>query len=82
MQQRRKQRGPIERLVLTITGLELKMRQYEVGEQFIEDIEREGGPHALDAAWRGPEFLPTLDELAAPSTWLARVGRGEPAPAR
>ena len=34
MQQRRRQRGPMERLILTITGLEIKMRQYEVGEQF------------------------------------------------
>ena len=29
--------------------------------------------HAIDPAWQGPEFLPTLDEFSAPLTWLARV---------
>lgn len=60
-------------LVHKLLGLETKMRQYEVGETFIEAIEREAGSHALDPVWRGPENLPTLDELASPSTWLARV---------
>jgi coenzyme F420 biosynthesis associated uncharacterized protein len=78
----RRQSNGLNGVLYRLLGLDAKMRQYEVGEQFIEDIEREGGPHALDAAWRGPEFLPTLGELAEPSTWLARVGRGEPAPAR
>jgi uncharacterized protein (DUF2342 family) len=31
--------------------------------------------------WLGPEWLPTLDEIAEPAAWLARVERGEPAPA-
>ena len=34
------------------------MRQYEVGEAFVAAVEREAGPRALDAAWRGPEWLP------------------------
>ena len=42
------------------------MRQYEVGEPFVAAVEREAGPRALDAAWRGPEYLPTLDELTRP----------------
>lgn len=68
-------------LLSRVLGLDAKMRQYEVGERFVEAIEREAGPRALDPAWRGPEWLPTLDELGAPSSWLVRVGRGEPAPA-
>jgi uncharacterized protein (DUF2342 family) len=34
---------------------------------------RVGGSRAIDAAWRGPESLPTMDELARPTDWLARV---------
>ena len=48
MQQRRRQRGPIERLILTITGLEMKMRQYEVGEQFAVGVVDRGRAHRLE----------------------------------
>ncbi|HEV2310586.1 MAG TPA: zinc-dependent metalloprotease [Acidimicrobiia bacterium] len=78
----RRQSSGLSGVLYRVLGLDAKMRQYEVGERFVEAIEREAGPRALDLAWRGPEFLPTLDELDAPGTWLARVGRGEPAAAR
>jgi coenzyme F420 biosynthesis associated uncharacterized protein len=57
-----------------LIGLESKMRQYEVGETFIAAVEREAGPRAIDAAWRGPECLPSMEELGRPLDWLARVG--------
>ena len=57
-----------------LVGLESKMRQYEVGEAFVEAVEREAGPRAIDAAWRGPEWLPTSAELRDPPAWLERVG--------
>jgi coenzyme F420 biosynthesis associated uncharacterized protein len=79
LQSRRRSQGATA-LVHKLLGLESKMRQYEVGEAFVASVEREAGPRALDPAWRGPEWLPTLDELARPSDWLARVDRGEPAP--
>ena len=56
-----------------LVGLESKMRQYEVGEAFVAAVEREAGPRAIDAAWRGPEWLP--DRRRARATrrrgWLA-----------
>jgi uncharacterized protein (DUF2342 family) len=55
-------------------GIEMKMRQYEIGERFIVAVEQRAGLGALDDAWRGPEFLPTLSELEDPDEWLARVG--------
>jgi coenzyme F420 biosynthesis associated uncharacterized protein len=70
---RRQARG-VTGLMHKLLGLESKMRQYEVGEAFIAAIEREAGPRAVDAAWRGPELLPTMAELAQPAEWLARVG--------
>ncbi len=72
LQARRTARGATA-LLHRLLGLELKLRQYELGESFINAIEREAGIHAVDPAWRGPEFLPTLAELSAPTTWLARV---------
>ena len=72
LQSRRKSQG-FTGVVYKTLGLESKMRQYEVGEAFVAAIELEAGARALDAAWRGPECLPTLDELTDPSAWLARV---------
>jgi coenzyme F420 biosynthesis associated uncharacterized protein len=56
-----------------LIGLEAKLRQYEVGEAFVARVEEAAGPRALDPAWRGPEWLPTADELDAPEQWLHRV---------
>jgi len=72
LQARRNARGATE-ILQRLLGLELKMKQYEVGEAFVDAVEREAGFHAIDAAWQSPEMLPTLDELTAPLTWLARV---------
>jgi coenzyme F420 biosynthesis associated uncharacterized protein len=72
LQARRNARGATA-ILQRLLGLELKMKQYEVGEAFVDAVEREAGFHAIDAAWQGPELLPTLDELTAPLTWLARV---------
>jgi coenzyme F420 biosynthesis associated uncharacterized protein len=57
-----------------LTGLEMKVRQYELGERFVLEIEREAGWSALDKAWQGPEHLPTADEIEEPTRWLERNG--------
>ncbi|MBM3674236.1 MAG: hypothetical protein FJW88_04655 [Actinobacteria bacterium] len=69
---RRHARGAVA-LVHRMIGLDLKMRQYEVGEAFVDAVDRLAGFGALDAAWRGPEWLPTLGELEDPVAWLVRV---------
>jgi coenzyme F420 biosynthesis associated uncharacterized protein len=71
--QRRNARG-VTALLHRLMGLEMKMRQYEVGEAFVEAVTDLAGFRALDAAWSAPEHLPTLAELDAPETWLQRVG--------
>jgi uncharacterized protein (DUF2342 family) len=60
-------------------GLEAKLKQYEMGERFIEAVEAEGGTALLDNAWRGPEWLPTLGEIRQPDAWMTRVREAEPA---
>jgi coenzyme F420 biosynthesis associated uncharacterized protein len=56
-----------------LLGFEMKMRQYEVGERFVLEIERVAGLAALDVVWTRPQTLPTLEELAEPRTWLDRM---------
>jgi uncharacterized protein (DUF2342 family) len=72
LQARRRSRG-VTGILYKLLGFESKLRQYEVGEAFVAAVEREAGPRAIEAAWRGPESLPTIDELARPEDWLRRV---------
>lgn len=73
LQARREARG-LSAQVQKLLGLEMKMRQYELGEAFVEAVERAAGLRAIDAAWRAPEMLPTMEELSDPRQWLTRVG--------
>jgi coenzyme F420 biosynthesis associated uncharacterized protein len=70
----RRQSGGVGAAVRKLVGIEMKMRQYEIGEEFITHLEQTVGVEALDAAWRGPDCLPTMAELEAPERWLERVG--------
>jgi coenzyme F420 biosynthesis associated uncharacterized protein len=56
-----------------ITGLEMKLNQYRMGEQFIKTVESEAGWDTVKLAFRGVGSLPTLEEIEAPRRWLQRV---------
>jgi coenzyme F420 biosynthesis associated uncharacterized protein len=73
MTRRRQSRGLPWRVLERLLGLELKLRQYELGKRFCDAVVEQAGPLALARAWRDPESLPTSAELAAPQQWLART---------
>jgi coenzyme F420 biosynthesis associated uncharacterized protein len=76
---RRATRTPIERAILRISGLDLKLEQYARGERFVAAVERAAGPAGLRRLWEGPETLPREGELGHPERWLRRVlGQGRP----
>lgn len=64
---------PRMRAFLRLTGLEMKLQQYELGERFVREVEERAGWEALDAAWAAPHNLPTRTEISEPRKWLARV---------
>ena len=70
---RRTQRTPFERAVLRLTGMDLKMEQYQRGEAFVRAIAEARGRHALDRIWASPAELPTYGEIENPAAWIARV---------
>jgi uncharacterized protein (DUF2342 family) len=74
MNRRRESRGLPWRVLEKLLGLEMKMRQYEVGRRFCDAVVQQGGPEALARVWTGPEQLPSTEELADPAAWLARTG--------
>jgi coenzyme F420 biosynthesis associated uncharacterized protein len=76
---RRQRRTPFERAILRITGMDLKMEQYERGEKFVRAVAEARGRPALSRIWEGPQTLPRPEEIADPSRWIARVLDGPPA---
>lgn len=71
--ERRTRKTGFERAVLRITGMDLKLEQYERGERFVRAVAEARGRGALARIWAGPSSLPTPDELTAPERWIARV---------
>jgi len=69
------ERGPLERLLWRVTGLEMKMEQYRSGERFAREIHGRYGMGVLNRAWDGPEALPRPEELGSPERWYRRVVR-------
>ena len=78
MQRRRRNRSAPERVLQRLLGLDLKMRQYELGKQFCDAVADRHGVAALNRVWIGAENIPTLAELDDPDAWVART---EAAPA-
>jgi coenzyme F420 biosynthesis associated uncharacterized protein len=72
---RQAERSLVERLILGLTGISLKMRQYDLGERFCEALIAAGGYRLLNRVWDGPEMMPTMAEVRAPDRWIARMRR-------
>jgi len=71
---RRGSAGRMEQAIRRILGIDLKMKQYEQGSQFVSAVVEEAGMAGFNKVWTSPETLPTREELANPSEWLERVG--------
>jgi len=72
-ERRGERRGALERAIMRLTGLDLKMEQYAAGERFADAVIAQRGREFLNRVWSGPELLPSLDEIRAPERWIARI---------
>jgi coenzyme F420 biosynthesis associated uncharacterized protein len=72
-EQRLQQRSQADRLLAKLTGLDVKMEQYRLGEQFIDRVAKERGHSFARRVWDGPDYLPTMAEIRQPELWLARI---------
>jgi len=66
-------KSALEVLIWKLTGLDLKLQQYNRGEAFCRVIYDAYGMAALNRVWDGPDSMPTLRELANPAAWHRRV---------
>jgi coenzyme F420 biosynthesis associated uncharacterized protein len=72
-EQRLQQRSQADRLLAKLTGLDVKMEQYRLGEQFIDRVAKERGHNFARRVWDGADYLPTMVEIRQPELWLARI---------
>jgi coenzyme F420 biosynthesis associated uncharacterized protein len=73
MGERRESPGPLWKLLSRLMGMEMKMRQYEAGRRFCDEVVGLVGIEGLNQVWQSPDRLPTLREIERPSEWISRV---------
>ncbi|MGY1739253.1 MULTISPECIES: zinc-dependent metalloprotease [unclassified Blastococcus] len=71
--QRRKGRGPVDRVLRRLLGLEQKMKQYADGRVFVGGVVDLVGMEGFNRVWSGPDALPLVEELTDPARWVDRV---------
>lgn len=73
LERRRSSRGGLAEAIARLLGLDLKLRQYELGKRFWDEVVDERGEAALEQVWASVASLPDLAELESPGRWLERV---------
>lgn len=74
---RRAEKGPGERFLAQLIGLDLKPADFRLGQRFCDAVIAARGQEGLDRVWQDPGNLPTERELAEPSVWLVRMAARE-----
>jgi coenzyme F420 biosynthesis associated uncharacterized protein len=74
--QRQSTKTLVEQLFNRITGMDLKLAQYQQGEAFIDAVTAARGPAFAHRVWERVENLPTLDEIRNPQRWIDRIEMG------
>ena len=73
--QRQSTKTLLEQLFNRITGMDLKLAQYQQGEAFIDAVTAARGSAFTARVWEQVEHLPTMDEIRNPQHWIARMDR-------
>ena len=75
MAQRQQTRTLVEQLFNRITGMDLKLAQYQQGEAFVNAVVDARGIAFAARVWERVEHLPTMEEIREPQKWVARMDR-------
>ncbi|MHA7263006.1 zinc-dependent metalloprotease [Arthrobacter sp. TMN-37] len=70
---RGKSRGPVEKLIRQLLGLDAKMRQYSDGAKFVRRVVDQTGMEGFNLVWEAEAHLPTEREIHAPDEWIDRM---------
>lgn len=69
----RRPQGQLDQLMRKALGMDLKMRQYKDGQNFVDAVVQERGMDAFNTVWQRAENLPTEAEVHNPQQWMERV---------
>lgn len=70
---RKKGRGPFDRILRSLLGMDMKMAQYVKGAAFVSSVVQDVGMENFNTIWTSPETLPTRAETSDPQGWINRV---------
>ncbi|HMO56473.1 MAG TPA: zinc-dependent metalloprotease [Roseiflexaceae bacterium] len=70
---RQLRRPVIEELFNRVTGMDLKLAQYQQGEAFFNAVVAARGRAYANRVWERAENLPTMAEIRDPQRWLSRM---------
>jgi coenzyme F420 biosynthesis associated uncharacterized protein len=73
MARSRMHRPPLETAIFRVTGLDMKLKQYRLGEKFADAVARRVGMEGLNRVWECAENMPTLEEIGDPGLWISRL---------
>jgi len=73
VEQRKGNRSLAEQLFNRITGMDLKLAQYQQGQHFVDTVVQQRGIAYATKVWERAENLPTMDEIRNPQRWIARM---------
>ena len=65
--------GRMDQAIRRVLGIDMKMKQYEQGSQFVSTVVAEAGMAGFNKVWTSPETLPSREEIEHPQQWLERV---------
>ncbi|MGH2573157.1 MAG: zinc-dependent metalloprotease [Actinomycetota bacterium] len=69
----RRNRSALQRVFHKAIGLDVKVRQYDLGERFVAGAVRAVGMDSFNRIWENATTLPTIEEIRRPDRWVARV---------
>jgi coenzyme F420 biosynthesis associated uncharacterized protein len=76
IEERKGSRNLAEQLFNRVTGMDLKLAQYQQGQHFVDTIVKQRGIAFATKVWQRAEHLPTMDEIRNPERWIARMDDG------
>lgn len=72
-QRRQRTKGPIDRLLRALLGIDMKLAQYVKGGAFVGAVVERVGMDGFNAVWTSAETLPLRSEITDPAAWVRRV---------
>ncbi len=72
-ERRHRAKGPIDRLLRALLGMDMKLAQYIKGGAFVGAVVDRVGMDGFNAVWSSAATLPTRQEITDPAAWVRRV---------